>query len=113
LVALTSEQTRELLVKALRFLEERTSYLNELDRALGDGDHGTTIARGVKSAVLDLESAVPLNANEVFVIAGKAMMKSMGGASGILYGFFFAERRKCPRPCGWTVEHCGNFSILD
>jgi dihydroxyacetone kinase-like protein len=96
LVTLTSEQTRELLVKGLRFLEERTSYLNELDRALGDGDHGTTIARGVKSAVHDLESAVPLNANEVFVIAGKAMMKSMGGASGVLYGVFFRGAQEVP-----------------
>jgi hypothetical protein len=33
-VTLTSEQTRELLVKALRFLEEKASYLNELDRAM-------------------------------------------------------------------------------
>jgi phosphoenolpyruvate---glycerone phosphotransferase subunit DhaL len=109
LVTLTREQTRDLLVKALRFLEEKASYLNELDRALGDGDHGTTIARGVKSAVHDLESAVPSNANEVFVIAGKAMMKSMGGASGVLYGVFFRGAQEIPGTLGLDARTLQEF----
>jgi dihydroxyacetone kinase-like protein len=89
LVSLNSEQTRALLSKALQSLAERAAYLNDLDRAMGDGDHGTTIARGVKSVLRDLEAASPLNVNEVFILVGKGMMKSMGGASGILYGVFF------------------------
>jgi len=94
--SINSEQTRVLLVKALRSLEERAGYLNELDRALGDGDHGTTVARGVKSAVRDLEAAQPPNVNEVFVLVGKGMMKSMGGASGVLFGVFFRASQEAP-----------------
>jgi dihydroxyacetone kinase-like protein len=96
LVTLNSEQTRTLLSRALQFLAERTAYLNELDRAMGDGDHGTTIARGVKSVLRDLEAAPPLSVNEVFVVVGKGMMKSMGGASGILYGVFFRAAQDAP-----------------
>jgi dihydroxyacetone kinase-like protein len=96
LLSLNSEQTRLLLSKALRSLAEQAPYLNELDRAIGDGDHGTTIARGVKSVLRDLESAPSLNVNEVFVLVGKGMMKSMGGASGILYGVFFRAAQDAP-----------------
>jgi len=90
------EQTRILLTKALRYLADGADYLNELDRAIGDGDHGTTIARGAKFVIRDLETAQPSNVNEVFVLVGKGMMKSMGGASGILYGVFFRAAQDAP-----------------
>ena len=96
LVSLSSEQTRLLLIRALQSLAGKADYLNELDRALGDGDHGTTLARGVKSAVRDLESMQPLNVNEVFIVVGKGMMKSMGGASGVLYGVLFRAAQDAP-----------------
>jgi phosphoenolpyruvate---glycerone phosphotransferase subunit DhaL len=95
-VSLNSEQTCVVLVRALQFLAEKAPFLNELDRALGDGDHGTTLARGVKSALRDLESIKPRNVNEVFVVVGKGMIKSMGGASGILYGVFFRGAQDAP-----------------
>jgi phosphoenolpyruvate---glycerone phosphotransferase subunit DhaL len=94
--SLNIEQTRILLIKALRYLADGADYLNELDRAVGDGDHGTTIARGVKFVIRDLETAQPSNVNEVFVLVGKGMMKSMGGASGILYGVFFRAAQDAP-----------------
>jgi phosphoenolpyruvate---glycerone phosphotransferase subunit DhaL len=96
LVSLHPEQTRLLLISALQSVAARADFLNELDRSLGDGDHGTTVARGVKAAVRELEVAQPLNVNEVFVVAGKAMMKSMGGASGVLYGVFFRAAQDAP-----------------
>jgi phosphoenolpyruvate---glycerone phosphotransferase subunit DhaL len=95
-VTLNSEQTRTLLSGALQSLADRAAYLNELDRAMGDGDHGTTIARGVKSVLRDLEAAPPVNVNDVFIVVGKGMMKSMGGASGILYGVFFRAAQDAP-----------------
>jgi dihydroxyacetone kinase-like protein len=94
--SLNIEQTRLLLMRALRYLADEADYLNELDRAVGDGDHGTTIARGVKFVIRDLETAQPSNVNEIFVLVGKGMMKSMGGASGILYGVFFRAAQNAP-----------------
>jgi dihydroxyacetone kinase-like protein len=94
--SLNVEQTRIWLMKALRCLADGADYLNELDRAVGDGDHGTTIARGINFVIRDLETAQLSNVNEVFVLVGKGMMKSMGGASGILYGVFFRAAQDAP-----------------
>jgi dihydroxyacetone kinase-like protein len=95
-VNLTIEQTRLLVSRALEDIIESRERLNELDRALGDGDHGTTIARGAKSAIDTLRDVHPVTTNEVFVLTGRAMMKSMGGASGVLFGMFFQGAKACP-----------------
>ncbi|MBV9491176.1 MAG: dihydroxyacetone kinase subunit L [Verrucomicrobia bacterium] len=93
---LNVEQTRRLVSRALEAIATKRDYLNELDRGLGDGDHGTTVARGVKAAVDLLDAARPASANEVFTSTGSAMMKSMGGASGVLFGTFFLGAKACP-----------------
>jgi phosphoenolpyruvate---glycerone phosphotransferase subunit DhaL len=95
-MSLSIEQTRLLVSRALEDIIENRDRLNELDRALGDGDHGTTIARGAKSAIDALRDAHPVTTNEVFVLTGRAMMKSMGGASGVLFGVFFQGAKGCP-----------------
>jgi dihydroxyacetone kinase-like protein len=116
LASLNIEQTRLLLMKALRYLADGADYLNELDRAIGDGDHGTTIARGVKFVVRDLEPAQLSNINEAFVLVGKGMMKSMGGASGILYGVFFRAAQDAPATTqldGRTLTELFTFGLRD
>jgi dihydroxyacetone kinase-like protein len=64
--------------------------LTELDRAIGDADHGVNLERGFKAvlAKIDSISAQPIDAalREV----GKTLILSVGGASGPLYGKLFA-----------------------
>lgn len=55
-------------------------HLNALDAALGDGDHGTTLLRGLTSAA---EAAAGQRA--------KAFMRASGGASGTLFGLVLHE----------------------
>lgn len=95
-MSLNVEQTRSLVARALEDIAAKRDELNELDRGLGDGDHGTTIARGAKAAIDALRQANPGNVNEVFTMTGRAMMKSMGGASGVLFGVFFQGAKACP-----------------
>jgi phosphoenolpyruvate---glycerone phosphotransferase subunit DhaL len=95
-MSLTIEQTRLLLSRALEDVAQKREYLNDLDRSLGDGDHGTTIARGARAAIGVLEEAHPATVNEIFVVTGSAMMKNMGGASGVLFGTFFQGAKTCP-----------------
>ena len=61
--------------EALRavFADEETR-LNALDQAVGDGDHGSTMRRG-----LEATAAVP-------EARGKAFARAAGGASGTLFG---------------------------
>lgn len=49
-------------------------HLNRLDAETGDGDHGTTILKGLRAAADADENA------------GKAFRKAAGGASGSLFG---------------------------
>ena len=89
-------ETRDALVTALTTLSSRGDYLNQLDQALGDGDHGSTIARGSDAAIRDLQARSFATVNQEFEAIGSAMMSSMGGASGILFGVLFRAAKNCP-----------------
>jgi dihydroxyacetone kinase-like protein len=59
------------------------------DQAIGDGDHGLAIGRGFRAA-RDVISSVPrADVGDLFDSMGMAMLTSMGGASGAIYGTLF------------------------
>ncbi|MFL6052956.1 MAG: dihydroxyacetone kinase subunit DhaL [Actinoallomurus sp.] len=58
--------------------------LTRLDAAIGDGDHGTNLNRGLRAAVEALEPGLP--PGKVLMTAGRALVSRTGGASGPLYG---------------------------
>jgi phosphoenolpyruvate---glycerone phosphotransferase subunit DhaL len=94
--SLNPSQVKELLAKTLSSWAAERDRLNELDRALGDGDHGSTISRGAQVAIDSLEAGHFSSVNQVFGAVGRAMMSSMGGASGMLFGLFFRSAEKMP-----------------
>ena len=96
LQSLSLSQVKELLVKTLSSWVTERDRLNELDRALGDGDHGSTISRGAQAAIDSLQTGNFSSVNQVFAAVGRAMMTSMGGASGMLFGLFFRSAEKAP-----------------
>jgi dihydroxyacetone kinase-like protein len=68
---------------------ERAVELTGLDAAIGDGDHGTNLARGltaVRDRVLVEAAGTP---GEVLRRAGMTLLSTVGGAAGPLYGTFF------------------------
>jgi phosphoenolpyruvate---glycerone phosphotransferase subunit DhaL len=95
-LSLNPSQVKELLAKTLSSWMAERDRLNELDRALGDGDQGSTISRGAKAAIDSLETGSFSSVNQVFGAVGRAMMTSMGGASGMLFGLFFRSAEKVP-----------------
>jgi dihydroxyacetone kinase-like protein len=62
------------------------AMLSQADRDLGDGDHGLGMKRGMEAVKAQLEPMDPASVEQVFVTTGTAMMSSMGGASGALFG---------------------------
>jgi phosphoenolpyruvate---glycerone phosphotransferase subunit DhaL len=94
--SLSPSQVKELLEKTLSSWVAERDRLNELDRALGDGDHGSTISRGAQAAIDSLQTGNFSSVNQVFGTVGRAMMTSMGGASGMLFGLFFRAAEKIP-----------------
>lgn len=76
------------LLECSREFVARAEELNELDRALGDGDHGTNMRRGFAAAeTLDLDEVA--TAAEALRHVGMALVQNVGGASGPLFGTFF------------------------
>jgi dihydroxyacetone kinase-like protein len=58
--------------------------LTRLDSAIGDGDHGTNLDRGLRAAVTALDGDLP--PGKVLMTAGRSLVSKTGGASGPLYG---------------------------
>ena len=86
----TAAQALAWVRSAAAVIEEHAAELTKLDAAIGDGDHGTNMNRGLKAAVqrLDgLEGDEDLGA--VFKAVGMALIGKVGGASGPLYGSLF------------------------
>ena len=70
-------------------------YLTEIDSAIGDGDHGIGMAGGMQKAKKKLLKMQGVeNAYEVFETAGQAMLMSMGGASGVIFGSLYLAGAK-------------------
>jgi phosphoenolpyruvate---glycerone phosphotransferase subunit DhaL len=69
---------------------EHATELTKLDAAIGDGDHGTNMARGFR-AVLERLDGLPEGADmgAVFKAVSMALIGKVGGASGPLYGSFY------------------------
>ncbi|TRY19996.1 dihydroxyacetone kinase subunit L [Tessaracoccus rhinocerotis] len=78
---------RDWLERATAVLEEHAAELDELDRAVGDGDHGTNMLRGFRAA-LDSVVADDSPARNIKHV-GMALVSNVGGASGPLFGTFF------------------------
>lgn len=81
---------------ALRALEERfrseEARLNGLDQALGDGDHGATMVRGLAAVVAGLPpEAGGAEAGAILTQAGSDFLGATGGASGNLFSALFRE----------------------
>jgi len=73
---------------------EQRSALVELDTAIGDGDHGTNLDRGMRKAVQQLDGMSDSDLGAQFKTVGMALVSSVGGAAGPLYGTLFLELGK-------------------
>lgn len=71
-------------------IEQNTGHLDELDGAIGDGDHGTNMRRGA-TAIRRLDGVGVLSSGAALRAIGEAAVMSIGGAAGPLYGTFFSE----------------------
>lgn len=72
-----------------RVIGENAQYLTDLDAAIGDADHGINMDRGMAAVVGVLDEAAPADMSALCKQVGMTLVKSVGGASGPLYGTFF------------------------
>lgn len=72
-----------------RVIGENAQHLTDLDAAIGDADHGINMDRGMTAVLGSLDEAAPADMSALCKQVGMTLVKSVGGASGPLYGTFF------------------------
>lgn len=97
--ALDVQKSREMLLYIAQKIISNTELLTEIDSATGDGDHGFGMERGMHKVIETVTNFKDTgDVYELFDRAGKAMLMSMGGASGVIFGsLFFAGAAGCRR----------------
>ena len=76
----------EVIEKISKEIIKNKDYLTELDREIGDGDHGVNLARGFEKVKEELSNMQNMQSFEVFNKMAMILISSVGGASGALYG---------------------------
>ncbi|WP_281828572.1 MULTISPECIES: dihydroxyacetone kinase subunit DhaL [Lactobacillus] len=74
-------------------IETNKQHLSDLDTPIGDGDHGFNMDRGMKAVEQKL-STKPADVTSGFKTIAMALISTVGGASGPLYGTAFLEMAK-------------------
>ena len=83
-----------------RFAAEMAEHREELvrlDTAIGDGDHGTNMDRGMRKAIEKVDEAEQADAGAVLKTVAMALVSSVGGAAGPLYGTLFLQMGSASR----------------
>ncbi|MBC2064798.1 dihydroxyacetone kinase ADP-binding subunit DhaL1 [Listeria welshimeri] len=75
-------------------VQENKQLLSDLDQAIGDGDHGINMARGLSELKKAFTEKEPADLKDVFKTAGMTIVSKVGGASGPLYGTAFLNMSK-------------------
>lgn len=82
---------RQWLLRYADLIDQNAPHLTELDAAIGDGDHGANMVRGmakVRSRLLEADTSLQ-DTPTLLRSVGMALISNVGGAVGPLYGAFF------------------------
>jgi dihydroxyacetone kinase-like protein len=87
----TTEQVRDWIRRYAEVVAENRAELVRLDTAIGDGDHGTNMDRGMKKVVEKLDGTEGSDIGTDLKAVGMTLVSSVGGAAGPLYGTLFLQ----------------------
>jgi phosphoenolpyruvate---glycerone phosphotransferase subunit DhaL len=86
---ITRQHILDWLEQSADVLQDKKAHLTDLDSPIGDADHGINMSRGFKKVVEKLPSVADTDIGNILKTSGMALISSVGGASGPLYGTFF------------------------
>lgn len=85
-------------------IAEQRVALSELDRLIGDGDHGENLDRGFQAVLAKLDAEYNSPA-EVLKMVAMTLMSVVGGAAGPLYGTAFLRAASATsEAASWDAE---------
>ena len=99
---LTTQQLNLWMTTWAETVAANVDHLNEIDTAVGDGDHGSNLHRGTQATVaaLDAEASVAQSYRNIAM----ALVSSIGGASGALYGTAFLRMANLAKDGNMRLE---------
>jgi len=83
------DQRRRLVDAVAQRVIACADELTELDRAIGDGDHGINMRRGFEAVLAELDTIAKQGLGDSLRAVGTTLVMKVGGASGPLYGTLF------------------------
>ena len=87
---LNAKDVRNMLIYIANKIIANKPYLTEVDSKIGDGDHGIGMALGMEEVKKALHKLKDSNdVYKLFKESGNAMLMSMGGASGVIFGSMY------------------------
>ena len=86
---ISKEDIISIIKSIYKKIDENKDYLSRLDTEIGDGDHGTSMARGFKSLNDKLVEFSNLEIGLILKKSGFELIKTIGGSAGVVFGTFF------------------------
>ena len=95
--------------RAALLATENRAELTELDRAIGDADHGDNLDRGMRAVVTKLNAAqeagnLPATPGGVLKLIATTLMATVGGAGGPLLGTAFLRAARSSDAPAWGAQ---------
>ncbi|HLR43118.1 MAG TPA: dihydroxyacetone kinase subunit DhaL [Pseudogracilibacillus sp.] len=93
---ITAIEFKNFLQAVVDMVEEEKDYLCELDRNLGDGDHGVTMSIGWQAVQEKLSNELQeeTDLGKISVVTGKTFLNAVGSSVGPLYATGFMRGAK-------------------
>lgn len=101
------EETRDLFIFVSQKMIENKDVLTQADKAIGDGDHGVSMARGFEAVINKLNKSNFGSIGELLSVIGMTLLNSIGGAAGAIFGVFFRGAGK-----NLKDEHSLNSNVM-
>ena len=87
----TGRQTRLIMMDVCVAVIARRDELSRYDAAIGDGDHGASMAKAFRRVHAELEPLGEATPKAILATTGAALLSAVGGAMGPLLGTAFLE----------------------
>ncbi len=86
---LSLSEARDMILAVAHGMIASTDVLTQADKAIGDGDHGISMARGFTGVIEKVEGREFTSIDHLFRTVGTAILTTAGGAAGAVFGTLF------------------------
>ena len=90
-MAITRDDVLNWIKSYAQAIEENCEMLTDLDREIGDADHGANMRRGFRAVLEKMPSVEDKDIGTILKNVGMTLLSKVGGAAGPLYSTMFTK----------------------